>query len=141
MSRTNSAKKNALSQNVVRVSAICAAVMGCAAAPAFAQPALTSFTVDCGGQVLTGGTLRLTSTIGQPDAGVFSGGTILLRGGFLVPSTCPADFNASGAVSVQDIFDFLAAYFEGDVRADFNASGAISVQDIFDYLAAYFAGC
>jgi hypothetical protein len=26
---------------------------------------------------------------------------------------CPADFNNSGAVSVQDIFDFLAAYFAG----------------------------
>ncbi len=28
-------------------------------------------------------------------------------------SACPADFNNSGAVSVQDIFDFLAAYFAG----------------------------
>ncbi len=54
---------------------------------------------------------------------------------------CPADFNCSGAASVQDIFDFLAAYFGGDPRADFNASGVISVQDIFDFLAAYFAGC
>jgi hypothetical protein len=26
---------------------------------------------------------------------------------------CPADFNNSGAASVQDIFDFLAAYFAG----------------------------
>jgi hypothetical protein len=56
-------------------------------------------------------------------------------------ATCPADFNQSGAISVQDIFDFLAAYFAGDPRADFNHSGAISVQDIFDFLAAYFAGC
>ncbi len=54
---------------------------------------------------------------------------------------CPADFNNSGAVSVQDIFDFLAAYFANVPAADFNNSGAISVQDIFDYLAAYFAGC
>jgi hypothetical protein len=54
---------------------------------------------------------------------------------------CPADVNLSGTVSVQDIFDFLAAYFSNDPRADFNASNTISVQDIFDYLAAYFAGC
>jgi hypothetical protein len=54
---------------------------------------------------------------------------------------CPPDFNCSGAISVQDLFDFLAAYFSNDPRADFNASGAISVQDIFDFLAAYFAGC
>lgn len=54
---------------------------------------------------------------------------------------CTADFNHSGAVSVQDIFDFLAAYFSGSPSADVNGSGAVSVQDIFDYLAFYFAGC
>jgi hypothetical protein len=54
---------------------------------------------------------------------------------------CPADFNFSGVVSVQDIFDFLAAYFSNDPRADINGSGAITVQDIFDFLAAYFGGC
>jgi hypothetical protein len=54
---------------------------------------------------------------------------------------CAADFNCSGAVSVQDVFDFLAAYFSGDARADFNGAGGVSVQDIFDFLAAYFAGC
>jgi hypothetical protein len=26
---------------------------------------------------------------------------------------CPADFNGSSHISVQDIFDFLAAYFAG----------------------------
>jgi hypothetical protein len=30
-----------------------------------------------------------------------------------VATPCPADFNQSGLVSVQDIFDFLAAYFTG----------------------------
>jgi hypothetical protein len=30
-----------------------------------------------------------------------------------VPVECAADFNNSGSVSVQDIFDFLAAYFAG----------------------------
>ncbi len=54
---------------------------------------------------------------------------------------CPADFNNSGDVSVQDIFDFLAAYFGNDPGADFNNSGIISVQDIFDFLAAYFTPC
>lgn len=108
---------------------------------AAAQPVVPSFTIDCGGGVLTGGALRLTSSVGQPDAATLSASQLTLRGGFLFPLTCPADFNGSGAVSVQDIFDFLAAYFTPDTRADFNASGAISVQDIFDFLAAYFAGC
>jgi hypothetical protein len=54
---------------------------------------------------------------------------------------CPADINHSGALSVQDIFDFLAKYFAGAPEADFNASSSLSVQDLFDFLAAYFAGC
>jgi hypothetical protein len=54
---------------------------------------------------------------------------------------CKANFNASGGLSVQDIFDFLAAYFSNSPSADFNGQGGISVQDIFDFLAAYFAGC
>lgn len=65
--------------------------------------------------------------------------------GFVVtglPSfACRADFNASGSATVQDIFDFLEAYFASDPRADFNQGGGITVQDIFDYLESYFAGC
>jgi len=54
---------------------------------------------------------------------------------------CRADFNGSGSTTVQDIFDFLAAYFGNSPTADVNLSGAISVQDVFDFLAAYFSGC
>ncbi len=54
---------------------------------------------------------------------------------------CKADFNQNGTLSVQDIFDFLAAYFANDLRADFNGNGVLSVQDLFDFLAGYFAGC
>jgi hypothetical protein len=66
-----------------------------------------------------------------------SAGYSLLR----IRPRCLADFNNSGAVTVQDIFDFLAAYFSGDARADINASGTVTVQDIFDFLALYFSGC
>jgi low density lipoprotein receptor-related protein 5/6 len=58
------------------------------------------------------------------------------------PTTCcPANFNQTGGLSVQDIFDFLGAWFAGDPRADFNHVGGLSVQDIFDFLGAWFAGC
>ncbi|MFN7020736.1 MAG: GC-type dockerin domain-anchored protein [Phycisphaerales bacterium] len=59
----------------------------------------------------------------------------------LAPRPCPADFNGSGGLSVQDIFDFLTAYFGDDPRADVNGSGGVSVQDILDYLDLYFTGC
>ncbi|MCC6322335.1 MAG: hypothetical protein IT438_12970 [Phycisphaerales bacterium] len=64
--------------------------------------------------------------------------------GLPVPTVpgCPADFNNSGPPpTVQDIFDFLAAYFALDLAADFNGVGGLSVQDIFDFLSAYFTGC
>jgi hypothetical protein len=53
------------------------------------------------------------------DNGVYSlrytcGGLIRVTAGATLNVTdCPADFNRSGTVSVQDIFDFLAVYFAG----------------------------
>lgn len=52
-------------------------------------------------------------------------------------TTCACDWNGTGAVTVQDLFDFLACYFAGD--GDINNSGATTVQDIFDFLNCYFA--
>lgn len=55
---------------------------------------------------------------------------------------CPADFNCSGGPpSLQDLFDFLAAYFANLPIADVNGTGGVSVDDVFVFLAAYFTGC
>jgi hypothetical protein len=53
---------------------------------------------------------------------------------------CVADFDGSGVIGVQDIFDYLNAWFAGNPRADVDGGG-ISVQDIFDFLNLWFAGC
>lgn len=58
-----------------------------------------------------------------------------------IQSWCAADFNTDAQLGVQDIFDYLAAYFSSLPRADFNLSGAVTVQDMFDFLTSYFAGC
>jgi len=54
---------------------------------------------------------------------------------------CPGDFNQNGATTVQDIFDFLAAFFASEPSADLNEVGGVSIQDLFDFLAGYFGGC
>lgn len=82
--------------------------------------------------------LATGATWTSDDGATRNGDTVI--DGFTIVG-CDADFNQNGNATVQDIFDFLAAYFTANPRADINRSGAVSVQDIFDYLMAYFAGC
>lgn len=55
--------------------------------------------------------------------------------------TCPGDFNRDGALGIQDLFDYLRAYFNADPAADLDHSGDFTVQDIFDYLNLFFTPC
>jgi hypothetical protein len=66
------------------------------------------------------------------------------------PHACIADFNGVGGVSIQDVFDFVGAWFAGCTAAgpgpclnsaDVDGSPGITVEDVFAYLAAWFAGC
>lgn len=52
-----------------------------------------------------------------------------------------ADFNRGGDVSVQDIFDFLSAWFAADFSADMTGggTGTPGVQSIFTFLGVWFA--
>jgi hypothetical protein len=59
---------------------------------------------------------------------------------YRVVAGCAGDFDGSGSLSVQDIFDFLNAWFAGSPAGDFNGGG-LTVQDIFDFLNGWFAGC
>ncbi len=58
----------------------------------------------------------------------------------LMPRIAKGDFNRDQAITVQDIFDFLAAWFASGTGADWNGDGTTNVQDIFDFLADWFAG-
>jgi hypothetical protein len=51
-----------------------------------------------------------------------------------------SDFNRDGEVSIHDIFDFLTAWFNADLRADVNLNNANDILDIFQFLNAWFAG-
>jgi hypothetical protein len=94
-----------------------------------------------------------TCTTGVTQANCLPSGT---AGAAFVPSSntcnaggnisfpcCYADYNKSGNVSVQDIFDFLNSWFAGSPFANFatdGSSNALNVQNIFDFLNAWFAG-
>ncbi len=56
--------------------------------------------------------------------------------------SCPADFNCSGdQPTLDDLFGFLAAYFATDPRADINGIDGVTIQDILEFLVAWFSGC
>lgn len=57
------------------------------------------------------------------------------------PCPCTADFNRSGTIDVQDIFDYLNAWFSGSTSSDIDGASGVTVQDIFAFLNAWFAGC
>jgi hypothetical protein len=106
-------------------------------------------TLTIGTSIPTGACCRSSDCVVTTQAacsGSFSGnyrgsGTTCTNPSNGISLCCPANINGYGGVTVQDIFDFLAAYFAGAPQGDFNNSGAVTVQDIFDFLAAYFAGC
>lgn len=50
----------------------------------------------------------------------------------------PGDFNQDGARSVEDIFEFLAAWQTSSPRADLDGSGYCEPQDIFEFIGRYF---
>lgn len=82
----------------------------------------------------------------KPDVCDIAQGVSLDSNGNGIPDSCEvlqcrSDFNDSGSVTVQDVFDFLTDWFANNLTADFNDSGVISVQDIFDFLNVWFTGC
>lgn len=54
---------------------------------------------------------------------------------------CIANFNQMDGVTVQDLFDYLDAWFTLAPAANLNGDTNVTVQDLFDYLDAWFAGC
>lgn len=71
---------------------------------------LNWYTVDGGGAYCAGGPFELAGTIGQPDAGVMTGGNFTLTGGFwgVTPAgpSAPGDCDGDGDVDLIDFGDF-----------------------------------
>jgi hypothetical protein len=99
------------------------------------------------GQV-TPSTLVVGPLFPIPDGDVFLGGQVAPQFTATSPffatwttrPACAADFNCSGGLSTQDIFDFLNAWFANNPSADFNGNG-LDLSDIIDFISAWFTGC
>lgn len=57
---------------------------------------------------------------------------------FHVPE-CPTDIDRNHVTDVADIFAFLLLWFADDIDADWNGSGSVAPQDIFEFLSDWFA--
>jgi hypothetical protein len=58
-----------------------------------------------------------------------------------VPRACPADFDNSGFVDLDDFTSFVAAFEAGDQSADFDASGFTDTDDYDAFVHAFLNGC
>ena len=127
--------------------ALMAAVLASASSAA-GQVTLTSFSIDGGGNVLSGGALSARCTIGSGIGGTaMVGGNYRATASFLNPTTtggavarCPADIDGDGSVTPDDLAEFMGAYFGNppDLIADFTRDGRVDPEDLADFLNAYF---
>lgn len=95
------------------------------------------------GACCTGVTCSLTErpACSGPNTRFAGASTVCNPPGNALSPCCKADFNQNGSISVQDVFDYLDAWFAGRPEANFNGgSGTPTVQSVFDYLNAWFQG-
>lgn len=102
-------------------------------------------TIDTGGTTLSSaGSLALSGTIGQADAGRNALDSVLWCGGFWSSETsefiCPADFNRDGGVDGSDVGAFFAEWEAGWSSADVNGDGGVDGGDVDAFFAVWEAG-
>jgi hypothetical protein len=54
---------------------------------------------------------------------------------------CPADFDGSGFVDIEDYTGFVIAFEAGTEDADFDGSGFVDIEDFTAFVVAFEAGC
>lgn len=96
-------------------------------------------------QVFPQSTLTWQAQVGVPyhlrvgsRTGAVGAGELTIRG----VDACRCDWNRSGGLAVQDIFDFFSAWSLG--QGDFNNDTQSTVQDVLDFLQCFFSlppGC
>ncbi len=107
---------------------------------------LTWHSIDGGGGFSAGGSFELEGTIGQPDAGILTGGNFELSGGFWaggVPQcACLGDMNADGDRNGADITAFVGCVIQGGscLCADVNGMNGVTLADVTVFVSDLLAG-
>jgi hypothetical protein len=85
-----------------------------------------------------------TSSVSGAHAGaMFTAGNLCNEPGDATNPCCYADYNKTGGITIQDIFDYLNDWLAARPFAVFGGDGTTGspvVQNIFDFLNAWFAG-
>lgn len=89
---------------------------------------------------------RGATCLALPSGSCSAGNSIVVAScgmGNALASCCYADFNHSGASTIDDLFLYLNAYFTGDPYANVGGDGVAApvIDDLFLYINAYFVGC
>jgi V8-like Glu-specific endopeptidase len=89
--------------------------------------------------------LRITKATGAatvvgPTGGFFGASFGLAAAGERLV-LCRADVNRDGTTSIQDLFDYLTAWFSRDQAAEFDGTPGVRENDAWVFLAEWFAGC
>jgi hypothetical protein len=104
--------------------------------PAPADYEISWSTIDGGGGRSSGGSYVLSGTIGQPDAGVMSGGSYELLGGFWPGGPlCFVDFYTFARFAEQWL------YAGPDLAADLNGSTVVDLVDLKLFVDEWLYSC
>jgi hypothetical protein len=121
------------------------AVLGMLSTVPGAEFDLSWHSIDAGGVMhSTGGDFELSGTIGQPDAGVLTNGSLTLTGGFWF-ATPIGDCNQDGVTGLSDMPSFeecllgpAALVPSGSCRCfDVNSSGRVDLADFAEVQLAF----
>lgn len=112
-----------------------------------AQPIeLTWSSLDAGVQKSTAGTLELTGTIGQFDAGrrlastdhIVTGG--FWTGGDVTPG-CLSDLNDDGVADLADFLQFFNQFDQEGFGSDVNMDNQLDFADFLSFFNSFDTGC
>lgn len=83
-------------------------------------------------------TVASTATAHRPTAWNRAGGQpVLTQAPARQPYYSIADYDANGQVSIDDLFQYINAYFAGNIMADTNRDNYSSVEDLLLFMSAF----